>query len=308
MKILLTGCCGLLGQNLARAYLKKDWEVFGIDDLSSGTLEWLPKEVNFMQIDVCNQAKYLFGAFDLIIHLASRKIPRDGKSFNTLTQNTQGVLNMARYAMGNDSKFIYLSTSDVYGKNTRWDEEADLIMGQTDVMRWSYAATKIWGEHLLFSTPQDFDFQIVRLFGTYGPYHALSWTAGPQSVFISQALKQEPMTIHGDGKQERAYQYVDDAIDGIIKVAESDYSRQVFNIGNPNESISVDDLSRQVWKLINTDKMRPAKYVPQSSYKYEEIPNRIPDISKAKELLGFEPKIRLEEGLRRTIEWQRTVV
>lgn len=326
MRVLLTGVAGFLGQNLARAYLKKGWEVFGIDDLSVGCENWLPaydkepfSSVKFSRsYDVSDKKGFSFifpcksteqiSFFDLIIHLASRKIPRHGNSYETLTENTQGLLNITNFAVEIKTKLIYLSTSDVYGQNPDCREDSHMVIGTPDVMRWSYAISKMWGEQLLYSTPADFNFNIVRLFNSYGPYHALSWTAGPQSVFISQALKKEPMTIHGDGKQMRAFQYADDAVDGIIRVTESEYRRQVFNIGNPNEPISIDDMSRMIWKIVNPGMMRPAVYVPASKFKYEEIPERVPDISKARGLLGFEPKISLEEGLRRTIEWQRTVM
>lgn len=308
MKVLITGIAGFLGQNLARAYLEKGWEVFGIDDFSVGTGKWLPKGIEFYCFDICDKLQRSMINCDLTIHLASRKIPRNGDSQKTLIENTIGISNVLKNAIDTGAKLIYLSTSDVYGKNTIWEETANLIMGPPDVMRWSYAISKMWGEQLLYSTPEDFNFNIVRLFGSYGPYHALSWTAGPQSVFISQALKKEPMTIHGDGKQKRCYQYVDDAVDGIIRLAESDCRREVFNIGNPDESISADDLSRRIWKMINPGTMRPAVNIPHSAYKYEEILERIPDITKARRLLGFEPKISMEEGLRRTIEWQRTVI
>ena len=307
MRVLISGIAGFLGQNLARAYLEKGNEVYGIDDLSVGRKEWLPDGVHFIKTSTC-EPYLIFEKVDLIIHLASKKIPRHGGASDVLNEGAFGLLNMVAAAYRSGARLVYLSTSDVYGKNTIWKEDADLTMGPPDVSRWSYAISKMWGEQLLYSTPEDFDFRIVRLFGSYGPYHALSWTAGPQSVFISQALKKEPMTIHGDGKQQRAFQYVDDAVDGIIRVAECDHRRQVFNIGNPNEPISIDDMSRMVWKMVNPGTMRPAVYVPHSTFKYEEIPGRVPDISKARTLLGFEPKIGLEEGLRRTIEWQRTVI
>ena len=308
MHVFITGIAGFLGVNLARAYLKKGWDVFGVDDLSVGKKEWLPKEVEFYEFNICNNFNRAMMDCDLIIHLASRKIPRNGDSYKTLMENITGITNICEYAIESGAKLIYLSTSDVYGKNPDCREDSHMTMGPPDVMRWSYAISKMWGEQLLYSTPNDFNFNIVRLFNSFGPYYALSWTAGPQSVFISQALKKEPLTIHGDGSQKRCYQYVDDAVDGIMRLAESDCRREVFNIGNPNESISVDDMSRMIWKMINPGTMRPAVNIPASAFKYEEIPERVPDISKAKRLLGFEPKISFEEGLRRTIEWQRTVI
>lgn len=311
-RILITGIAGMLGQNLSREYLEKGWEVWGVDDLSVGKYDWLPGDVAFKNADVCS---YYFGRsesecfpnFDLIIHLASRKIPRDGNSFITLHENTIGVTNILSLAVKTKTKLIFLSTSDVYGKNKVWKEDADLHIGPPDIARWSYAISKIWGEQLLYSTPYEFDFGIVRLFGTYGPWTNLKESPGPFK-FIHQAFEKEALTIHGDGLQKRAFQYVDDAVDGIIRVAETDLKRVVFNIGNPAESVTINHLSHVIWEMINPSTMRQAKHIPHSADKYEEVSERIPDISKARDLLGFEPKTSLDEGLRRTIEWQKTAI
>ena len=305
--VLLTGIAGFLGLNLSRAFITKGWQVYGVDNLSVGCGEWLPSMVEFNQYNICFPIGY-FIKFDLIIHLASRKIPRYGSAQDVLCENTTGLLNMVKFAMEANTKFVYLSTSDIYGKNKTFSETSDSIIGQPDIQRWSYAISKMWGEQLLYSTPSHFNFNIVRLFGTYGPYHALSWTAGPQSVFISQALKKEPITIHGDGFQERAFQFVDDAVDGIMRVAESCYEREIFNIGNPYEPISINMLASKIWKMINPDLPAKLTHVLPSKLKYEEIQARVPDISKAKRLLGFDPKVGLGIGLVKTIEWQRTVM
>jgi len=306
-RVLLTGVAGLLGQNLSRAFLKKGWKVHGIDDLSVGNKEWLPSKVVLNRHNVCDNLGDM-GYYDLIIHLASRKIPREGNSQAVLTENTKGLQNILQQALLYDSKFIYLSTSDVYGKNDNFSESSDFIIGQPDIQRWSYAITKMWCEQLLYSTPSHFNFNIVRLFGTYGPYQALSWTAGPHSVFISQALKKEPITIHGHGQQMRAFQYVDDTVDGIMRLVESDCKREIFNIGNPNEPVSIHFLAQMVWDMINPDEKIKLEYIPHSAFKYEEIPHRIPDVLKARELLGFEPRVGLVDGLDETIKWQKGVV
>jgi len=307
--VLVTGILGFLGQNLSRAFITNGWQVYGIDDLSVGCRGWLPNEVIFIQQNICDPLPKL-PRVDLIIHLASRKIPREGNSRQVLYENTTGLMNIFYYALLSEdyTRFIYLSTSDVYGKNKTFSETSDSIIGQPDIQRWSYAISKMWGEQLLYSTPNNFNFNIVRLFGAYGPYHALSWTAGPQSVFISQALKKEPITIHGDGFQERAFQFVDDAVDGIIKVAENGYKREIFNIGNPYEPVSINMLASKIWKMINPGLPAKLTHVLPSKLKYEEIQARVPDISKAKRLLGFDPKIGLDEGLAKTIEWQKTVI
>ena len=153
------------------------------------------------------------------------------------------------------------------------------------------------------------DFNIVRLFNTYGPYSALSTTTQPQIVFIDQSLKKDPLTIYGKGTEMRTYQYVEDAVDGIMHLIESDYNHEIFNIGNPNEPIHSLGLAKKIWKMINGEKSEPKlNFVPQSNLPYEEIAIRIPSIRKARKMLGFEPKINLDEGLKRTIEWQKTII
>jgi len=305
--VLCTGIAGFLGQNLSRELMLQGWKVYGIDDFSVGREDWLPDGVICLDQNICDPITNTT-EYDLIIHLASRKIPREGDSQIVLTENTDGLKNILNYAMFINSKFLYLSTSDIYGKNTSFSEESDSVIGQPNIQRWSYAISKMWGEQLLYSTPERFDFNIIRLFGTYGPYQALSWTAGPQSVFISQALKQEPITIHGHGNQMRAFQFIDDAIDGIMNVVNSDYTREIFNIGNPNEPIEINSLAKMVWGIVNNGDEIKVKHIPHSVFKYEEVPFRTPDITKARTLLGFEPKITLLEGLEETIRWQRGVV
>lgn len=307
-RTLITGIAGFLGQNLCRSLLKKEYKVAGIDDLSIGKKEWLPHNISFYEKDVTWVEKtHSYFKFDTIIHLASRKIPRYGGADKVLLENTEMAKAVVLLALRTGAKLIYLSTSDIYGKQEAFKETSYSIIGSPDISRWSYAVSKMWGEQLLYSLLSDLDFNIIRLFGSYGPYHALSWTAGPQSVFISQALKKEPITIHGNGIQRRCFQYVDDAVDGIISVMESDYSREIFNIGNPYEDISINDLAKMIWDRVNPDdKEYKYKYIPHSiAEKYEEIQSRIPDISKAKKMLGFNPKIMLDEGLDKTIEWQR---
>jgi len=306
--VLLTGVEGFLGQNLSREFLEKGWTVVGIDNASVGKNNWLPDDVIFKKHDICVPYEYTNFEYDLIIHLATKKIPRYGSISEVLRQNTIGLMNMVNFAETITAKFVYLSSSDIYGKNVSFSETSDSIIGQPTFSRWSYAISKMWGEQLLYSTQNDFNFNIIRLFNAYGPYHALSWTAGPQSVFISQALAEKPLTIHGDGFQDRAFQYVDDAVDGIMRLVDSDFKREIFNIGNPNELITINMLAAKIWKMINPDLPVKLTHIKPSDFKYEEVKSRTPDISKAKRLLGFEPKISLDEGLKRTIEWQRGVV
>ncbi len=307
-RVMISGVAGFIGQNLSRAFLNKGWKVFGIDNLLIGKKEWLHRDVCFFEFDTCSNHQFPVKKYDLFVHLAARQIPRQESAYNLLCENTQGLKNMAKHAANINARFIYFSTSEVYGKNEHLSETDSSILGTPDISRWSYSVSKIWGEQLLYSMPQHFNFNIIRLFNTYGLFDAPSLTSSPFSIFISQALKKEALTIHSHGQQRRSFQYVDDAVDGVMRIVESDYKREVFNIGNPNEPISIRCLAQTIWDRINPDEKIKLNHVPHSTFKYEEIQKRVPDISRAKEWLGFDPKIGIDEGLKRTIEWQRTAI
>jgi len=307
MKIFITGIAGFIGSHLALALHKKGHKVSGVDDLSAGKLSNLDGEkikVYKKNIANANYFENISNDFDIIIHCASRKIPRYGNPEITIMENTLGMINVVAHAKKSGARIIFLSTSDIYGRQSSFKETDNSIIGNPIYSRWTYAISKRWGEQLLYSNKFN-KFNIIRLFGTYGPKHALSWTAGPHSVFISQALKKEPITLHGDGLQTRCFQYIEDTIDGIIKVLESDCDREIFNIGNPYEEITIHDLGKMIWHEINPDISYKKDYIKSSDKPYQEIYNRLPNINKAKKLLGFEPKVSLAEGIKRTVEWQR---
>ena len=126
------------------------------------------------------------------------------------------------------------------------------------------------------------------------------------AIFAEQAFKKEPITLHGDGYQKRCFAYIDDVVDGTISLIESDYDREVFNIGDPESETTIKNLGMAVWNEVNPDDMVEFKKVPHTEdMEYEDVQSRVPDIEKARKMLGFEPKVGLVEGLRKTIEWQR---
>ena len=318
-EIAITGCAGFLGSHLVDALLEKGYRVIGIDNLSMGKIENIIHNLGnpnfqFFKIDVRNftSLKDILKHADIIVHLAAYKIPRYGKAIETLLINSEGSRNILEVAKELKCKVILASTSDVYGKNPNvpFHEESDLVIGPSTVARWSYAVSKLFDEHLGFAYQDTYNFPVVilRFFGSYGPRHHLSWWGGPQSVFITQILKDEPVTIHGDGKQRRSFTYVSDTIEGIVAAIENERANgQIFNIGSTHE-ISILDLAKLIKRLCNTPNELKIKFIPYSSFsgrRYEDVRRRVPDISKAKRILGIEPKVSLEEGLRKTIAWQR---
>lgn len=321
-KILVTGAAGFLGSHLVDALLGSGHQVIAVDNLSQGllrNLELAAKNPNFQfhKLDVCDQGalRSVARGVEVIAHLAAYKIPRYGKAMDTLLINSQGSHNVLQVASELGAKFLVTSTSDVYGKNPSvpFSETSDSVIGTSTVARWGYAVSKLFDEHLAFAFADDCKIPVViiRVFGSYGPRHHLSWWGGPQSVFIDNILKGEVIPIHGDGLQTRSFTYVSDTIAGIRAAIENDAANgEIFNIGSTHE-ISIFELARVLHRLSGmTDELK-LEFVPyekiSSGRSYEDVRRRVPDIRKAERLLGFKPVVKLEEGLARTIEWQRAL-
>lgn len=316
--VFITGVAGFIGSNLAKELLKKGYKVIGIDNYSQGfkrNIEDLFSQPSFRfyEGDVCDQGLILKISkdADCIIHLAAYKIPRYGNAMATLKINTKGTENILEAAKENKSKVVFASTSDVYGKNPYlpFTEESDLLLGQTVIKRWGYAISKIFDEHLCFAYQEEYGVPVVilRYFGGYGPNQNLTWWGGPQSVFIAHALDKKPMPIHGDGKQTRSFVYISDILEATTACIENEKALgQVFNIGNTRE-ISIIELAQIIWKMINSNDEPLFEFISYKSFsgKYEDVRRRVPDISRARRLLDFKPKVELEEGLPITIEWHK---
>ncbi|MCI0418180.1 MAG: GDP-mannose 4,6-dehydratase [Acidobacteria bacterium] len=317
-KILVTGAAGFIGSNLCGALLAKGHAVCAVDNLSQSTTRNIEKHFGcsgfeFVQEDVRNEPAILRLAegATVLVHLAAYKIPRYGNALDTLTINVHGTESVLKAAREHKSRVVFASTSDVYGKNPHlpFAETHDLYLGETNVKRWAYAVSKIMDEHYAFAYQQEYGVSVtaLRFFGGYGPGQNTTWWGGPQSVFIDAALKDQPMEIHGDGLQTRSFTYISDHVDGILRTMFSPKAvGEIFNLGNVHE-ISILDLALLVWRLAGRGEPKVKLISYQAFGKYEDVRNRVPEISKARELLGFEPKVGLEEGLRKTIEWQRSV-
>lgn len=317
----VTGVAGFVGSNLAKELLGRGYRVAGIDNLSQGfkrNIDDILKhpQFNFREGDVRDRDFIIEAAkqADYIIHLAAFKIPRYGNAMDTLMINTKGTENILEAARINNSKVVFSSTSDIYGKNPKipFSENSDILLGQTNVKRWSYAVSKIFDEHLCFAYQEKFNIPvaIVRYFGGYGPHQNLTWWGGPQSVFIDCALRKKTIPLHGDGRQTRSFTYISDMVEGTIRAMENDAAAgEVFNIGNKRE-ISIAGLAEMIWKMINPkDKIR-IEFIPYKSFsgKYEDVPRRVPDTKKSRDILGVEAKVGLEKGLPLTIEWQKRFI
>lgn len=320
-KILVTGVAGFLGSHLLDKLLDSGHEVVGIDNLSMGRLENIAEQINnqafkFLQRDVTEPSTFcdLEKSFDCIVHLAAFKIPRYGKAIDTLKINYRGTENILELARQLGCKCVLASTSDVYGRNPNlpFREDDDSVIGSSKVARWSYAISKLFDEHLAFAYQESFGIPvtILRFFGSYGPRHHLTWWGGPQSVFIEAVLNNQEIPIHGDGLQTRSFTYVSDTIEGIYAaIIKPEANGEIFNIGS-NHEITILDLAKLIKNLCNTSNELKLKFIPYESFtgrKYEDVRRRVPDITYCEKKLGVRPKVGLEEGLTRTIEWHRSL-
>ncbi|MGC4034403.1 MAG: GDP-mannose 4,6-dehydratase [Chitinophagaceae bacterium] len=320
MKILITGVAGFIGSNLAKRLLERGHSVTGIDNLNYGFLrniEQIKDNPNFEFImgDIANPLMMNSVKADVIVHLASQKIPRYTNALRTLEENYLMLRNVVQKCIHDGAKIIFASTSDVYGKNPEvpFHEESALVMGPTTVKRWAYALSKMYGEQFIIANHDEYgiDYTITRFFGSYGPHQNLTWWGGPQSVFIEKAFKKEAIDIHGDGSQTRTFTYVEDTVGCLVLCVENEKSnKEIFNTGGRSKEISIKDLAILIWKLVNGENAEPKlNFIPYSTFgKYEDVMRRVPDITKIKTTLGFEPKWDLESGLRSTIEWQKNFI
>jgi len=317
-RILITGAAGFVGSNLAKALLRRGHHVTGIDNLNYGfmrNVEPLQQHSNFEFIvgDIANPLILNNVKTDIVIHLASQKIPRYTNALRTLEENYLMLRNVVQKCIHDKAKIIFASTSDVYGKNPKipFSETSDLVMGPTTVKRWAYALSKMYGEQYILANQDQYGltYTITRFFGSYGINQNLTWWGGPQSVFIEKALRNEPIEIHGDGSQTRTFTYVDDTVNALVACVENSKSdNQIFNTGTvPDAEISIKDLAVLIWKLVNGEYAEPKlNFIPYSTFgNYEDVMRRVPDITKLRTELDFEPQWTLKAGLEKTIEWQK---
>lgn len=309
-RILLTGGAGFIGAKLADRLIEHNRVIIldnGRRDALSNTttakhsnLTWIRGDV--LDLDTVRRAAE--GA-DYIVHLAAiagvdsvLRMPVTTMEVNIL--GTFNVLQAARECPAL-KRFVDFSTSEVFGVYAYKVREGDITsLGAVGEARWTYAVSKLATEHLAHNYHRQYGMPTVsvRPFNIYGPGQV---GEGAIHRFIVQALRGDDITIHNDGSQIRAWCYVDDIIDGILATLERPAAiGQAFNIGNPRSVVTIHHLAHQVARLSSSSSR--ITHVPWTSV---DVELRIPDIGKARELLGYEPKVDLEEGLLRTIHWYR---
>jgi UDP-glucose 4-epimerase len=316
-RVGITGAAGFIGANLVERLLSEGLEVVGVDDLSMGSLRNLSGMLDdpsfrFCQFD-CRDAHQLrreFAICDGIVHLAAMKIPRYGGAMETLEINVDGSHVALEVGLATGAHVVLASTSDVYGMaQPPFAEEDPIVLGPPTSRRWSYAASKYFDEHLALRMVEERDLKctILRFFNAYGIRNHPTWWGGPLSVFFEDLLDGGMMELHGDGRQTRSFTYVSDTVDGIVRsLARPETSGEVINIGN-DQPIAIVDLARKVQDAMGIAGPLRARTVELADIggNYQDVRHRVPDLSKAKRLLGFEPRVTLEEGLEKTLAWHR---
>lgn len=316
MRVLITGGAGFIGSHLAEEYLSRGDEVYVIDDLSTGSLENIRhlehnEKFNCVIENIMNHDKMLelIGTCDVVIHLAAAVgvkyvIENPLTSVETNIKGTEIVLELANKFR---KKVLIASTSEVYGKHTHapLKETDNVIYGPPTTGRWSYAASKLLDEFmsLAYWKTKKLPVIIVRFFNTVGPRQTGRYgMVIPR--FVQQALRNEPITVFGDGRQTRTFTYVKDVVKGVVTLVEKkDAVGEVINIGG-REEIAVDDLAKRVKGL--TGSRSEIKYIPyEEAYEkdFEDMQRRVPDLSKIERLIGFNPETGLDEMLMKIIEY-----
>jgi nucleoside-diphosphate-sugar epimerase len=317
LRVLITGGAGFIGSHLADAYLKRGDEVSVVDDLSTGRIEniqHLKGQPRFRYtIDTVHNhplTAELVDECDVVFHLAAAVgvkliVESPVRTIETNIRGTEVVLSIANKKK---KKVLLASTSEVYGlsSDVPFREDGNLVMGATTKGRWSYACSKAIDEFLALAYWREKKLPtiIVRLFNTVGPRQTGQYGM-VIPTFVKQALAGRPITVYGDGKQSRCFGYVGDVVETLIKLMDhKDAVGNVFNIGS-NEEISILQLAQRVKELTQSDS--EIVFVPyDEAYEegFEDMPRRIPDTSKVRDLVGFEPRMALDGILQSVIDYQ----
>lgn len=316
MRVLITGGAGFVGSHLSDAYIERGDEVFIIDDLSTGSInniQHLKGHPNFhYTIDTVHNhpiVAELVDQCDVIFHLAAAVgvkliVESPVRTIETNVRGTEVILNIANKKK---KKVLVASTSEVYGLSSDFPfkEDGNLVMGATTKGRWSYACSKAIDEFLALAywREKKLPVVVVRLFNTVGPRQTGQYGMVIPN-FVRQALAGRPITVYGDGHQSRCFGYVGDIIGALVKLMDNpDGVGQVYNIGS-NEEVSILELAERVKKLTNSSS--EIVFVPYNeAYEegFEDMPRRVPDITKINNLVGFRPTMTLDGILQSVIDY-----
>jgi len=315
MRVLITGGAGFVGSHLAEALLARGDEVHALDNLSTGSIDNIahlkshPK-FSYTIDTVTNEPMLaeLVDRSDVIVHLAAAvgvKLIVEAP-VHTIETNVHGTEVVLKLANKKKKLVLIASTSEVYGKSVDvpFQEEADLVLGPSHKHRWAYACSKLIDEFLALAywKERKLPVIIVRLFNTVGPRQTGQYGMVIPN-FVRQALAGQPITVFGDGRQTRSFTYVGDVVRAVVALIDEPRAvGQVYNIGNGYE-ISIGDLAERIRALAGSEsEIVRIPYDQAYEAGFEDMPRRVPDISKIKALIGYAPTVELDEILTRVIE------
>ncbi|MBA3302035.1 MAG: NAD-dependent epimerase/dehydratase family protein [Thermoleophilaceae bacterium] len=319
MHVLISGGAGFVGSHLGDALLERGHRVTCVDDFSKGPRSNVSHNVGregfeIVEMDVADTdaLKRVGEGVEVVIHLAAAKIPRYESAIANVTTNLEVARSALELARENGAKALLASTSDVYGisPDLPFREDGNITLGPSTTRRWAYAVGKLADEHMAFAYEDDFGLRVVlmRFFGTYGPRQYLSWWGGPQGVFLEAISRGEQLEIHGDGSQRRCFVYISDLVEAIVRAAgRPEADGLILNMGS-DEEVSVLGLAELMYRLSGREGDPALRFIPYESFggNYQDVQRRIPDLTRQRGVLGWEPQVSLEEGTARLWEWYRS--
>lgn len=305
--MVVTGIGGFIGSNLAKAHQAKGDRILGIDDFSTGNKSNLDGlgAIELIEGGVLENIDKLPTDVDVVYHFASPASPEKymAMAMNTMEVNTSGTLRLLHYCLRTKARMVFASTSEIYG-DPLVSPQSEEYWGNVNPIgpRSVYDEAKRFGETLVahFQRELKVNAGIIRIFNTYGP-NMDPYDGRVVSTFIRQALKSEPLSIFGDGSQTRSFCFVDDLVAGIIAMGTSSHPGPI-NLGNPQENTLL-ELAEAVTRIVGGSGELVFESLPVDDPK-----RRNPDITKAKSILGWEPRVSLEDGLEKTAAWMRTIL
>jgi UDP-glucose 4-epimerase len=317
VKALITGGAGFVGSHLAEALLARGDQVEILDNLSTGSIDNIEhlkgtRGFRYTVDSVMNEpvTAELIDRADVVFHLAAAVGVRliVESPVNTIETNVHGTEMVLKLANKKKKKVLVASTSEVYGKSQAvpFREDTDLVLGPTHKGRWSYACSKAIDEFLALAYHKEKKLPVVvfRLFNTVGPRQTGRYGMVIPN-FVKQALLGHPLTVYGDGTQSRCFTYVSDVVGVLLRLADHEGAvGQVLNVGNDREEVTIADLAGRVKQRTGSrSEIVTVPYDQAYEEGFEDMPRRVPDLRKLRDLTGYEPKVHLDEILDRVVEY-----
>jgi UDP-glucose 4-epimerase len=312
--ILVTGGAGFIGSHLVDRLLADGANVTVLDNFSTGHEANLDKQASLLRVvrgSVTDEdlVDRLVSEHPLVFHLAAAVGVRHimSEPVASLHTNVRGTENVLASAHRHGSRVVVASTSEIYGRSVEvpFKETANRVLGPTWIHRWSYSTSKAVDEHLAFAyADQGLRVSIVRYFNSYGPRIDESGYGSVIARFVTHARAGAPITVHGDGQQPRCFTYVTDTVAGTLLAARrKEALGAVFNVGSPEET-TILDLAMRIRDLLGSSSpITLVAYEDAYPTGFEDTPRRVPDLTRAREVLGYSPAVNLEQGLAATLAW-----